>query len=121
MLLSPLLASGHARLPEYRDDACYGCHADYGMFGGVTTKIGGMRHVWEFYTGDWTRPGHEPPALYEPFDTRTCMSCHDPLRAGAPIEHQLHAQKIESRAMKCTADGCHGRPHPVWKPEVVRR
>jgi hypothetical protein len=114
---SSTLASKHARLPAHRDEACYGCHADYGMLGGVTTKIGGMRHVWEFYTQDWGTPDHEPPHLYKPYDTRVCMSCHDPLREDAPLEHRVHGERITNREMKCTESGCHGRPHPLWKPK----
>lgn len=114
---SASLASRHARLPAQHEEACYGCHADYGMFGGITTKLNGMRHVWEFYTDDWSTPDHAPPKLYKPYDTRVCMSCHDPLRADAPLEHRVHAEKIEARAIKCTESGCHGRPHPAWRPK----
>ncbi len=44
------LASRHARNPYFGDMNCYVCHADYGMFGTVLTKMGGMRHVWLYYT-----------------------------------------------------------------------
>jgi len=108
------LASVHGRLPAFRDDACYACHADYGMFGGVTTKIGGMHHVEAFYTDDWTAPGHRAPKLYKPYDMRKCLDCHDPLRKGAPLEHQVHAEKLKSREIACSASGCHGPPHPAW-------
>ncbi len=114
------LAALHGRVPEYGGEACYGCHSDYGMFGGVTTKLGGMRHVWEFYTDDWTRPGHEPPKLYKPYDTRRCLSCHDPLRPNAPLEHRVHAAKIEEHSISCAAKGCHGPPHPPWVQQVKR-
>ncbi len=113
------LASLHARLPTLRGDACYTCHADYGMYGGVTTKIGGMRHVLDFYSDDWTRPGHVPPALYKPYDLRTCEGCHDPLRAGAPLEHQVHADKLRAREISCASRGCHGPPHPPWAQVVA--
>jgi hypothetical protein len=112
---SPLLASRHARLPAFKDDACYVCHADYGMYGGVTTKIGGMHHVVAFYSDDWSEPGHRPPALYKPYDLRTCLECHDPLKADAPLEHRVHADKIRELSLSCVASGCHGHPHPPWK------
>ncbi len=112
---SPSLASLHGRLESFKDDACYNCHADYGMFGGVTTKIGGMHHVVAFYSDDWTTPGHRPPKLFKPYDTRRCTSCHDPLRKGAPLEHRVHEEKLKKREITCTASGCHGRPHPDWK------
>lgn len=111
---SDSLASKHAQLEIFRDSACYNCHADYGMYGGVTTKIGGMHHVVAFYGDDWSKPGHRPPKLFKPFDTRRCLTCHDPLRAGAPLEHRIHAEKLKSREVSCAAKGCHGPPHPAW-------
>ena len=114
------LAALHGRLPAYHEEACYNCHSDYGMFGGVTTKLGGMRHVWDFYTNDWTKPGHEPPALYKPYDTRRCLECHAPLRQGAPLEHRVHAAKIEDHSVSCAAKGCHGPPHPPWVQQQVK-
>src|SRR5678809_284270 len=47
---SHTLAAMHSRNPEFGERSCYTCHADYGMFGTVMTKIGGMRHVWLYYT-----------------------------------------------------------------------
>jgi cytochrome c-type protein NapC len=111
---SESLASLHGRLPVFHDDACYACHADYGMYGGVTTKINGLHHVVAFYGDDWTAPDHRPPAMFEPYDMRRCLECHDPLRAGAPLEHRVHAEKIQQRAISCSALGCHGPPHPPW-------
>jgi cytochrome c nitrite reductase small subunit len=110
---STSLAATHARLELFREDACYGCHADYGMLGGITTKIGGMHHVKDYYLNDWDQPGHRGPELYEPYDLRVCVSCHDPLRAGAPLQHRVHADEIRERSISCAADGCHGPPHPV--------
>lgn len=115
---SPSLAALHAKLEVFKDDACYNCHADYGMYGGVTTKIGGMHHVLAFYGDDWAQPGHRPPKMFKPYDTRRCTSCHDPLRAGAPLEHRIHADKIKSREVSCTSKGCHGPPHPAWVQET---
>ncbi len=112
---SKTLASRHARLPVFREEACYGCHADYGMFGGVTTKIGGMHHVIAFYEEDWSEPGHRPPKLYKPYDFRKCTQCHDPLKADAPLEHRVHEAKIRKLDISCVDAGCHGHPHPEWK------
>lgn len=112
---SQSLAAAHARLEVFRDEACYACHSDYGMFSGVTTKIGGMRHVLEFYTDDWSEPGHPPPALYEPYDGRKCQACHHLKHPGAPLEHRVHEEKIASREISCVAAGCHGPPHPPWR------
>jgi cytochrome c-type protein NapC len=117
---STTLAALHGRIKSFGAEACYGCHADYGMFGGVTTKLGGMHHVIDFYSDDWAAPGHRPPALYKPYDTGRCMNCHDPMRKGTPLEHQVHAEQIKSHEIKCTDSGCHGSPHPKWEQQVVR-
>src|SRR4029079_13743148 len=44
------LAARHAKNPMFDSQNCYACHADYGMFGTIKTKMGGMRHVWLYTT-----------------------------------------------------------------------
>src|SRR5262245_26265095 len=44
---STSLAARHSRNEMFGDANCYACHADYGMFGTIKTKAGGMRHVYE--------------------------------------------------------------------------
>jgi cytochrome c-type protein NapC len=106
------LASIHSQNPYFGHESCYICHADYGMFGTVVTKLGGMRHVWKYYTEDWNAPSHAPPKILEPFKSSTCMQCHPQNRAHLPLEHQVHGQAIQRGEVTCTAAGCHGRPHP---------
>lgn len=107
------LAAHHSRIPHFGDQSCYVCHADYGMFGTVATKIGGMHHVWDFYTQDWKAPGHRPPQLYKPYDSAACRQCHLPMRDPAPLEHRVHQAVIESGSVACASRGCHGPPHPT--------
>ena len=45
---SMALAARHARNALFGDANCYACHADYGMFGTIVTKAGGMRHIYEY-------------------------------------------------------------------------
>jgi cytochrome c-type protein NapC len=47
---SSSLASRHARNQLFGGENCYVCHADYGMYGTILTKLGGMRHVWMYAT-----------------------------------------------------------------------
>jgi hypothetical protein len=117
---STSLAAIHAQLPVFEEEACYTCHADYGMVGGVTTKIGGMHHVWDFYSDDWSRPGHRAPALYKPYDMSRCLRCHEPLRPSSPLEHKVHADKIRTNQISCSSGGCHGPPHPPWVQQVPK-
>ena len=110
---SGTLAAVHSKNPMFGGQSCYVCHADYGMFGLAVTKLGGMRHVWKYYTDDWEAPGHAPPKLLKPYSHEACKQCHPPDRARQPLEHQVHAKAIQNGAVGCTAAGCHGRPHPT--------
>jgi cytochrome c-type protein NapC len=110
---SGTLAAVHSKNPMFGGQSCYVCHADYGMFGLAVTKLGGMRHVWKYYTDDWEAPGHEPPKLLKPYSHEACKQCHPPDRARQPLEHRVHQQAIATNEVGCTSAGCHGRPHPV--------
>lgn len=107
------LAALHSRNPWFGKESCYTCHADYGMFGLVVTKIGGMHHVWAYYTDDWDAPGHRPPRLYEPYDNKTCKQCHAQASTREPLEHKVHHAAIEAGTVGCGKVGCHGPPHHV--------
>ena len=44
------LAAVHYQNREVdRDTVCYSCHKDYALFGDVTAKMNGLRHVWAHY------------------------------------------------------------------------
>src|SRR5690606_3606018 len=45
---SQSLAARHSRTPFFGGRSCYVCHADYGMYGYALTKVGGLRHVYEY-------------------------------------------------------------------------
>ncbi len=107
------LAALHSKNKWFGNESCYTCHADYGMFGLVVTKIGGMHHVWDYYTGDWHNPDHRPPALYKPYKNETCRQCHAQGSTKEPMEHKVHRAAIESGAVGCAKQGCHGPPHHV--------
>ena len=109
---STTLASLHSKNPYFGKQSCYVCHADYGMFGLAVTKLGGMRHVWYYYTDNWEAPGHAKPRLNKPYSHEACKQCHPPDRARQPLEHQVHQRAMLDGEVGCTAIGCHGRPHP---------
>ncbi len=74
------LASRHARNKMFGGENCYGCHADYGMFGTIVTKAGGMRHVWmnlTAYRGTSLDEAKKTIRLREPWKMNgNCMQCH---------------------------------------------
>jgi len=101
------LPAGHFqnnRIP--RDEACYTCHTSYAMFGGAQAKMKGLQHMWVNYLG--TIP--EKPELYEPFNNRECLHCHEGSRLFE--ENEFHAEMrkdLASNASSCLE--CHAFVH----------
>jgi cytochrome c-type protein NapC len=121
------LAARHGRNKAFGAENCYTCHADYGMFGTITTKLGGLRHVYE-YTLNFHQLTLEEALprirIRKPFPNSTCIRCHS---TENPLWQQVgdHASTLtEVRADKlsCASAGCHGPPHPFGKlPEERAR
>jgi nitrate/TMAO reductase-like tetraheme cytochrome c subunit len=114
---STTLAAIHGRNEHFGGENCYTCHQDYGMYGTVATKIGGMRHVWLYYTEfhDMTFEEARPHLrIRVPFPNANCMSCHTtttPLWNEVP-EHASLGDATRDGSVSCVSAGCHGRPHP---------
>jgi nitrate/TMAO reductase-like tetraheme cytochrome c subunit len=116
-LLSMGLAARHGRNEAFGADNCYTCHADYGMFGTITTKIGGLRHVYE-YTFNFHQLTLEEalPKIHirKPFPNSTCIRCHSTqnqmwLRIG---DHASTLDEVRAEKVSCASVGCHGAAHP---------
>jgi cytochrome c-type protein NapC len=111
-----------------RDQACYTCHSDYTMYGGLTAKIRGLRHVYIQYLGNIPKP--EDIKLYTPFNNRECLHCHLGSRSfeeGAT--HNMEPEtlpKVKANELGCTSTGCHEMVHNVsglkdatfWNPDA---
>jgi nitrate/TMAO reductase-like tetraheme cytochrome c subunit len=106
----------NARVP--RDHACYTCHTTYTMFGGVKAKLGGLKHVWIYYTGQTP----DKIELYEPYQNRECLHCHGEARSF--IEGGLHADmqdelfSNETSCLEChefTHDAAEADAHEMWE------
>jgi cytochrome c-type protein NapC len=117
---STTLASRHARNALFGDANCYGCHANYGMFGTVVTKAGGMRHVYEYvfhYHQMSLAEAREKIHIREPFQNSTCMHCHStelPTWNAVP-EHASLLPQLRDGSISCASSGCHGPAHPFSK------
>lgn len=117
------LASRHARNAMFGDENCYGCHADYGMFGTIVTKAGGMRHVWLYYTQYRETPLEEAKKtirLRAPYPNDNCMQCHstrDQLWLKTP-DHKASLEDVRTDRMSCASAGCHGLAHPFFTGDV---
>lgn len=117
------LASRHARNPYFGEMNCYVCHADYGMFGTVLTKMGGMRHVWLYYTEFRGMPLEEARTkvkLVKPYPNTNCMQCHSTNLQGwrGEAEHRSSLEDAKAGRVSCASAGCHGYAHPTTKDDA---
>jgi cytochrome c-type protein NapC len=123
-LESKTLAARHARNELFGDQNCYACHADYGMFGTITTKLGGLRHVYEYvlhYRNTPLEEARKTIHIRRPFQNATCMHCHstEGQSWNAVPEHASLRGDVRSGEVSCASAGCHGPAHPFSKdPEV---
>ena len=110
------LAAAHFqnhRVPA--DEACYTCHANYAMFGGIKAKIGGLRHIYVYYLGK--PPAPENIKLYEPYNNRECLHCHSGARSFE--EGAVHTADpdlipaLKANKTSCISSGCHDVVHNV--------
>jgi cytochrome c-type protein NapC len=113
----------HARNETFGTDNCYQCHSDYGMFGTVATKWGGLHHVWAYYIEGYADMPVEEALpqleLYRPFPNANCMRCHSTripswLEVG---EHRSLLEEIREGSAGCMGAGCHGPAHPYAGPD----
>jgi hypothetical protein len=114
------LASRHGRNELFGKENCYSCHADYEMYGTITTKLGGMRHVYEYYTDYRTVPlAQALPRLhlYKPYPNRSCMQCHSTELElwGRVPDHRSSLDDVRAGRISCASGGCHGFAHPFSK------
>jgi cytochrome c-type protein NapC len=96
-----------------RDEACYTCHTDYALFGGVKSKIRGLRHLYAQYTKHPEAPVH----LYSPYPNANCLHCHEGARTFE--EGATHTADpdlmpaIKSGQKSCMSSGCHDVAHNI--------
>lgn len=114
---STSLASIHSRNMTFGHEACYTCHADYQIFGAITTKLNGMRHLFKYVTeyANTGPYGEGGPTihLYKPFENKMCSRCHSTTapRWIAVEEHAGMLEDIRKGETKCI--DCHGdNVHP---------
>ena len=97
------------------DEACYTCHTNYAMFGGLKAKFGGLKHIYVYYLGK--PPSPENIKLYEPYNNRECLHCHAGARSFE--EGAVHTADPEllpalrTNKVSCISSGCHEVVHDV--------
>ena len=106
------------------DQACYTCHTDYALYGGIRAKWRGLHHVWVQYFGN--PPAPEGIRLYSPYNNRECLHCHLGARSfeESPI-HSALRDSLVSNETSCVSSGCHDTVHNIetlnnfksWRPK----
>jgi cytochrome c-type protein NapC len=112
---STSIASFHSRNESFGDESCYVCHRDYALFGAVTTKVKGMRHLWAYYAEHRGESAPKDLHLYAPFPNTNCTWCHSTTLPGwtDEPEHEAMAAEIRSGETSCATEGCHGPAHAL--------
>ncbi len=120
------LSARHARNAMFGSANCYMCHANYGMFGTVVTKAGGLRHVWmelTAYRNTTVEESKKTITLRDPQDMNgNCMQCHstrDTLWL-AVADHRSSLVDTRAGRIACASAGCHGFAHPSFRPPLER-
>jgi len=127
---SKSLAAIHSRNHRFGENSCYNCHADYQMFGAVTTKLTGMRHLMKYVTGyaNTGPDGEGGPLikLYKREDVEhgrmtegqfnqhmngVCMQCHSTQSAIWLEKHDAFAAEVRGFRQLCI--DCHSEIHPL--------
>ncbi len=112
---SQSLAAIHSRNKRFGEQSCYVCHADYSMFGAITTKMNGMKHLY-YYITEYANTGPDgeggPPIhLYKPFTNATCMQCHS---TDAKMYVETHGDQLDQiRSGDIACIDCHTEVHPT--------
>jgi cytochrome c-type protein NapC len=108
---STSLAAIHSRNHAFGEESCYNCHADYQMFGAVTTKVNGLKHLYYYITeyaqtGPYGKGG-KPIHMYKTFQNAMCTRCHSTeATSWLKIEdHQGMLEDIRKGDAKCI--DCH--------------
>jgi len=111
---SESLAAVHFKNRYIRETPCYTCHSDYGMFGTLSAKMDGFRHVVHYVARTYTLP----IKIREPYSNLRCLECHADSQKflksdGHPAEIQ---PELVSGKTSCLE--CHG---PAHTPAEARR
>ena len=110
------LAAAHFqnhRVPA--EAACFTCHTDYTMYGDFKAKWRGLNHVYVQYFGTIPRPSEI--RLYQPYNNRECLHCHEGARNFEEgVVHSADPEilaSMKSNQVSCISSGCHEFVHDV--------
>jgi len=113
---SDSLAATHFKNRYILDDQCYTCHADYGMFGSMSAKLDGVRHVVHYSLGSYKTP----LKIARPYPNVRCLGCHGESQKwlkseGHPPEDQPALFKGDVSCLDC-----HGPAHTAGDKQAAQ-
>jgi len=104
---SPRLAAVHFKHRYIQEDHCYVCHTDYGLFGTVEAKLGGMAHIWREVAGTYRLP----IAVKGRYRYTICLNCHG--QSLKFVRRKEHAGVVDRTLLGQSAcTDCHDLSHP---------
>ena len=98
------------------DEACYTCHTNYAMYGSLRVKLNGLHHVYVQYLSTPMNPIH----LYQPFNNRECLHCHEGARSFQSPTHLAMMDQLKGNQLSCVSSGCHDTVHKVETLDKVK-
>ncbi|MGH9639562.1 MAG: NapC/NirT family cytochrome c, partial [Bryobacteraceae bacterium] len=95
------------------EEACYTCHADYGIHGTFRAKLSGLHDAYAYATHTYRLP----IKLRRPFRNSLCLKCHNSTRLFMAVDSHLgEDNKVSSaildNSLQCTV--CHGPASAIW-------
>jgi len=110
---SESLAAVHFKNRYIRENHCYTCHSDYGLFGTVSAKMDGVRHVVHYVAGSYTLP----ITIRHPYANARCLGCHGGSQKfeKSPGHAEITPQLV-SGELPCVS--CHA---PAHTPQEAKR
>jgi hypothetical protein len=117
---SDTLAAAHYAERWIPQNECYGCHADYGVWGSADAKLRGFAHLYHWLRGSPTARGAEQIRVYRPYSNRICLGCHAGGKAFVASGRGVHLTIASNLVKKDPETGgevtscqaCHGPVHP---------
>lgn len=106
------LAAAHFRNRWIRENQCYECHSQYGVFGTIGAKLDGVGHLYHYLSGTYALPLH----MKRPYPIGQCLKCHGPSDAFQKIKKHSDPEVVRNlTSEKISCLECHEPPHPREK------
>lgn len=101
--------------------ACFACHTDYTLYGNLTAKLNGLKHVLIHFTGQVPAKGEIE--LYSPYPNANCLKCHAGSRAFDGVSQhdsdKVTLDDLYANRVSCSSKGCHDSIHAIGEQDEL--